>query len=141
MTIAEPTEPSKAAFWQPSGIGFTIGVLVLTASASFGLGMLAEKDMKISASNSVIQAGFLESSGANFSSNSGAGASNLSTSTNGGAPIPAGGQVVGSNSTRQYYLPWCPQVASISAGDAVTFDSQQTAEAKGFTAGKGCPGL
>jgi hypothetical protein len=93
-------------------------ILVLTSSASFGLGMLTEQS--ISSRDAV-----------------NGGGSSLSV----GASPASMGQIIGDSSTRQYYLPWCSQVASISAADTVSFANAQDAEAKGYTAGKDCAGL
>ena len=93
-------------------------VLVLTASAAFGLGMLADQSIT------------------SHQTTGGAGGSSLSVGSS-----SAGGQILGDSSTHMFYLPWCSQVSSISAANTVAFATEQAAESKGYTAGKDCAGL
>lgn len=93
-------------------------ILVLTASASFGLGILADQSLH-------------SQEGSETSANS------LSV---GSSPV-AKGQIVADSSTHTYYLPWCTEAASISAANTVWFATAQAAQAAGYTAGQDCPGL
>lgn len=88
-----------------------ICILVLTSSASFGLGMLAGQQGS-------------------------AGAVSIGTTA-----IPAGGEVVASHATHAYYLPWCSQAMAIKNEDKVWFTDEQMAKSAGYTAGKGCAGI
>lgn len=91
-----------------------IGVVALTASASFGLGMLAERDL--------------------------AGQGGIAIGSAPAGTMPAGGQVVASKSSHKYYLPWCPGASKLAAGDTIWFSSDTEAQSSGYTAASGCPG-
>ncbi len=93
-------------------------ILVLTASAAFGLGMLADQSLS-----------------AHETASSGAGSS-LSVGKEG-----IEGQIIADSSTHQFYLPWCSQASSISEANTVWFATEQAAEAKGYTPGGDCAGL
>ena len=96
-------------------------VLVLTATACFGLGILADQSV-----NSY------EASAGGGSSLSVGGTANGSSKTS---------QIIGDSTTHMFYLPWCSQASSISEANTVWFGSEQVAEDKGYTAGKDCAGL
>jgi hypothetical protein len=97
-------------------------ILVLTASACFGLGILVNQDI------------------ASHTSASGDTSAGSSLSV-GGSTSAQKGQIIADSSTHQFYLPWCSEVDSISEANTVWFASEQAAEAKGYSAGQGCPGL
>ena len=48
------------------------------------------------------------------------------------------GEFIGNRRTHVYYKPGCPNVASISPGNRIPFNSAGAAEAAGFRPGKDC---
>ncbi|MDR3546914.1 MAG: hypothetical protein P4M11_01325 [Candidatus Pacebacteria bacterium] len=95
-----------------------VTVLILASAACFSLGVLAAGSLGNHADS--------EAPGSSLSVGQGSATSS---------------QVIGDSSIHTYYLPWCTQSASIQAADMVWFPSVQAAQAKGYTAGKDCPGL
>jgi hypothetical protein len=115
LDIDREPEPAKSL---PRWALITI-ILVLTATACFGLGILADQDV----------------------SGHGGASGGSSLSVGGSSSGTQKGQIIADSSTHQFYLPWCSEVASISEANTVWFASQQAAVAKGYTAGQDCPGL
>jgi hypothetical protein len=97
----------------------SIGVLLLTATASFGFGVLT---------------------GRTASSDHGLiiGSAPMQEAT---TSIPVGGQVVGSKSMNTYYLPWCAKAAALANTDKIWFATENAAIAAGYVAGKRCAGI
>jgi hypothetical protein len=101
-------------------------VLLLTASASFGLGMLAQKgigqtgDMNISTEN--LTPGLPAESSTTHS-------------------IPSGGEVVGSKTAKKFYLPWCSGATALAKTDTIYFATEADAQSDGYVAGGKCPGI
>jgi hypothetical protein len=132
----------------PKNTFIIIAVLVLSSSASFGLGLLAQQGSASAngggllvgaAPNSqpasaTLSASALDASGVPGAPTTGA------TSAN-GAAIPTGGEVIADSSAHTYYLPWCPQVSKISKTNTVWFATEQMAKSAGYTAGPNCPGI
>jgi hypothetical protein len=93
-------------------------VLFLTATASFGLGVLAGRTSATDHGLTI-------------------GSAPLEATTS----IPVGGQVVGSKIQHVYFIPWCAQAASLAPTDKVWFASEADAISAGYLAGKGCAGI
>lgn len=115
-----------------------VGILILTSSASFGLGMLAGGQGKASTGNGLIVGSVPSAQPSSALSGADLGSVTTSTSTD---AIPAGGEVVASKMTRSYYLPWCSQASKITNDDKVWFATEQMAKSAGYAAGKGCAGI
>ena len=107
-------------------------ILVLSSSASFGLGILAGKDMA-------------KGQGGGFEVQNVLGTSTLpaaAVAAPESAPqLPAGGQYVASKSGTRYYLPWCSGAKQIKEENKVWFTSKEDAESKGYTPAKNCKGI
>lgn len=129
MTIAELAQRGKAGFTALPRDILLIAILILSSTASFGLGVLAGRDL----------AG--EGGGVSISELPLA-ASPLGVQTiPKEEPLPAGGQVVGSKNGSKYHLPWCPGAKQINEANKVWFASKQAAEDAGYTPAGNCKGL
>ncbi len=131
MTIAELAQAGKSLFDRIPRAALGLAILVLSCSASFGLGILAGKGTG-SDGVSINELGtttpdFLNSEPAIPSS----------------APtvLSAGGEVVASKNGTKYYLPWCGSVKLIKDENKVWFASRADAEAQGYEPASNCKGL
>jgi hypothetical protein len=127
----------------PKSTFVIIAVLVLSSSASFGLGLLAQGSASKSANGGGLLVGAVpttEPSSAVLSA-SVLDSTHLSGSATATSSIPVGGEVIGASDTRRYYLPWCPQASKISKTNTVWFATEQMAKSAGYTAGENCPGI
>jgi len=112
-----------------------VGVVFLTATFSFGLGILAGKDMAKNERPGIwieerpVEAADL--SGAAIQASKGVQAE----------PIAEGGQYVASKNGEAYYLPWCGGATRINPENKVWFASKAEAEAKGYRPAKTCKGI
>lgn len=108
-----------------------VGIIALSSSASFGLGMLVERDLGKGSPFTVTEAPLVESSVATVAV---------------GAPIaplalPATDtQVIASKNGTKYYYSWCSGISRISPENRVTFATPAVAEAKGYTLSSTCKG-
>ena len=104
-------------------------ILILASSASFGLGVLAGKDMgteRAPKAQSGIQIG----------------TSALVTPIPGSSEAPRElGVYVASKSGTRYYLPSCSGAGRIKEENKVWFQTTLDAEAAGYTPANACPGL
>ena len=107
--------------------------ILLASILSFGLGILAGKDMADREHQSIwieqrpVEAAVLGATEPSLASVS--------------EPIPEGGQYVASKSGEAYYLPWCGGVTRIKAENKVWFATKEEAEAKGYRPAKNCKGI
>jgi hypothetical protein len=135
----------------PSGKGWlskipegtlTVVVVLLASAASFGLGMLAEREM---GEGTPIQIEQLDAS----TLPAAAGAAPVPHTV---APVPktesvptppakTSGKYVASKNGEKFYLPTCSTVKRIKEENKVWFDTEEEAMAAGFTPGANCPGL
>jgi hypothetical protein len=130
MTIAEVAQRGKAGFTALPRDILVVAILVLCSTASFGLGLLAGRD--------------LAGEGGGFSiSELPLAASSLGAleETKKEEPLPAGGQVVGSKNGSKYHLPWCSGAKTIIEANKVWFASKEVAEQAGYTPAGNCKGL
>jgi len=112
-----------------------VGVVFLTATFSFGLGILAGKDMAKSERPGIwIEERPVEA--ADLSATAVSGVEEASVE-----PIAEGGQYVASKNGEAYYLPWCGGATRIKPENKVWFASKADAEAKGFRPAKTCKGI
>lgn len=113
--------------------------ILLTATGSFGLGVLTGFDLKEGSENGMwIEERPISGEAAVRKA---AEAAEKGVTVPVGEPITAGGQYVGSKSGTRYYLPWCGGVKNIKPENLVYFASKEEAEAKGYTPAKNCKGI
>jgi hypothetical protein len=104
-------------------------VLVLATSASFGLGVLAGKDLALQGPSGA-QAGIQ------------IGSSTLATPLPGSSEAPQElGVYVASKNGTKYYLPSCSGAGRIKEENKVWFQTVADAVAAGYTPANACPGL
>jgi hypothetical protein len=115
MTIAEAREKCKAAAAAVPRDALVVAVLLLTASASFGLGLLAGRDAAGQGSGQAFAAALAAPQTASSSC-----------------------QVFASKNGARYYFPWCSGADRISAANRVTFASPEAATAAGYTLAAHC---
>ena len=136
-----------------------IGILVLSSTASFGLGVLAgreqgrgapEDDFWIEQLGEPVQS---EPAGATLPTASGAaGAAAVGAAASSAAPqapakpvapAPAAGAYVASKTGTKYYLPWCGTASRIKEENKVWFETKAEAEAEaaGYQPAANCKGL
>ena len=107
-------------------------IMVLTATASFGLGVAAGREEGkgvFSIEETPLVPALPASAGSAES------VSVLPTA------IPAGGQVVASKNGTRYYFPWCGGAKQIKEANKVWFASKEEAEKAGYTPAANCAGL
>ena len=110
-----------------------IAIIVLTATASLGLGVLAGQQKS--------GAGLVISSTPLSNPKTSTLSANALNAVSAPATLPSGGEVVGDTSTHEYYLPWCKQVWKIASSSVKWFASENEATSSGYTAGKACAGI
>ncbi len=135
MTIAEGQGPGKEP---PEGLldriprpFLYVGILALSCSGSFGLGLLEGRG---EVQNEGIAISQLATSTPAF----------LQAAAAASAPIdamPAGGEVVASKTGTKYYFPWCGTVKRIKEENKVWFPSREAAEAAGYEPAANCKGM
>lgn len=136
MTIAELRERSNQAV---SGIPkdvLLVGIVLLFSTASFGLGMLAERDRAAGKSD-----GFWIENGATTTAQAAAIAAPLPVAASGTPVTPAAGKYVASKNGTKYYLPDCSGASRIKESNKVWFASLEDAQKAGYSAASNCPGL
>lgn len=137
--IAPPREGLLARI--PEG-ALTIAIVVLASSASFGLGMLAEREIHQEGEGIRIEGAPTESTqeaGAVLGAAIAAPAPKAPTPSP--APAATSGNYVASKSGTKYYLPWCGTVKRIKDENKVWFDSKEEAEAAGYQPAANCKGI
>lgn len=136
MTIAELRERGKKFVTGVPRDALVVGILLLSSSASFGLGILAGADAGRGSDFSITEIPLATSTlSADAFTNAPA------HTTPAPATIPAGGEVVASKNGSKYYLPWCAGALRITDANKVWFASREEAEAKGYVPANNCPGL
>jgi len=136
MSIAGLIGKGKAYLGRISVDWLIVGVILLSATASFGLGFLAGKDTEkqdvLEIQEVPMQVGNLPAAALG-----GVGETSLT-------PPPAmnaGGQYVASKNGTKYYLPFCGSVKNIKEENKVWFSTKAEAEARGFQPAANCPGI
>src|SRR3989338_3517499 len=111
-----------------------ITILVLSSTASFGLGVVAGREGSAGKPNEV----FIEKPQGKEASSAVAAKPEPKESE----PILAtGGEYVASKTGTKYYLPWCGTAKRIKEENKVWFATKEEAEAEGYEPGKNCKGL
>ncbi|MBU0750470.1 hypothetical protein KKH15_03050 [Patescibacteria group bacterium] len=119
----------------PAGAIYSL-ILILTATGSFGLGVLFERDIGLSGQNS-----------GGFWIEEVQGTSTLPASVQSAVAAPVedsvvtGGQYVASKNGTRYYLPWCGGAKQINEENKVWFTTKEDAERAGYTPAKNCKGI
>jgi hypothetical protein len=118
-----------------------VAILLLSSTASFGLGYLAAGQGGAGGSAGLV----VSSIPMTHPTSSMVSATDLSASVAGSGTstgsIPSGGEVVGDSTTHAYYLPWCTQAGKISKANEVMFATEADAKSAGYTAGAACSGI
>ena len=115
-----------------------VAVVVLSATASLGLGILAGQEAWGQGKSGT---GLVISSIPMDHPKTSTLSSNILSTGSASATLPSGGEVVGDTSTHQYYLPWCKQVGKIASSSVKWFASESEATSSGYSAGKACAGI
>jgi len=140
MTIADGTERGKAFLGRIPPDILVVGVLILSATLAFGLGILAGKDMAKAHGKD----GFwieqlpqtpLPSAGGP------AAAIEAVKPTETAIVAPSSGTYMASKNGTKYYLPSCGSAKRIKAENRIWFQTKAEAEAAGFGPAANCPGL
>ncbi len=139
MNIAQFREKGNTLLARVPRDVLIVALLVLTSSASFGLGILAGQGAAGPSTGSGQGSAFSISQIPMTEDAPAAAAAAGTTALP--ASIPAGGQVVASKNGTKYFLPWCAGAKLISAANLVTFASAADAAAKGYTPAANCKGL
>lgn len=149
MTIAEMRESSNKALGRVPQDVLLVAIVVLASTASFGLGILAGRDM----AGKGKEAGFwIEDASATTSARLPAAAVAAGESLTASAPriplvptgtvvTPATGKYVASKTGKKYYLPNCSGANRIKEANKVWFATVESAQAAGLTPAANCPGL
>jgi hypothetical protein len=119
-----------------------IGIAVLLAAGSFGLGVVAGREGGEGKSGGKVL--IEKSKTAESAPAAVASASDVveKPSVEKPAPVAAsGGQYVASKTGTKYYLPWCGSVKRIKDENKVWFTSKAEAEAAGYEPAKNCKGI
>lgn len=126
MTIAEARQKCKTWIeWVPRDV-LVVGILVLSASASFGLGYQAGRDAAGQGSMTIEVTG------------------PVTDTAQAGLPAEAGakaGEYVASKNGTKYYLTTCSGAARISEANKIWFVSAAAARGAGYAPAANCPGL
>lgn len=120
----------------PAGAVYS-AILLLGCTGSFGLGVIAAKEMDLSGGEGK---GFWIEEVSATSSLPAAVQSAVAPAQE-PADIPAGGQYVSSKTGTRYYLPWCSGAKQIKEENKVWFATKEAAEAAGYTPAKNCKGI
>jgi len=125
-----------------------IAIVLLSSSASFGLGMLAGRESGAGEPGGDFWVEDLRQADAASTTPEVADRTDevvvpLERQTASvGAVVPAsGGAYVASKSGTKYYLPWCGTVSRIKEENKVWFGTKQEAEQAGYEPAKNCKGL
>lgn len=137
MNIADIREWSKARIAQIPGHVGTVAILVLASTASFGLGILAGKDMGQSDRGEELWIEDREVAPRGATTKT----SPLPAAVIEALPGVPGVGYVASKSGTKYYLPNCSGVARIKEANRVWYATKEEAEVVGLTPAAACPGL
>ncbi len=142
MTIAGLRETGKQYLDRIPKDVLILAILVLTATASFGLGVLAGRDGLGGASGLPLGAGkhdlWIEQLPADDLGKGGGPAAAASANTSVGQ---GSDPYVASRTGKKYYLATCGSAKRIAEANRVYFATKADAEAAGLTPAANCPGL
>jgi hypothetical protein len=140
MNIADIGEWGKAKLALLPPHAAIVLILVLSSTASFGLGVLAGRDMTAPGRLVPVRAG---QGGLEVRDASGARVAPGALPAAAAAPIlgvPGQGYVASKSGTK-YYLPTCSGVGRIKEENKVWYATKADAEAAGLTPAANCPGI
>lgn len=126
-----------------------IGILVLSSTASFGLGILAGREQGRGAPEDdfwVEKLGEEAETGpalpaASAADTGAAGAAAVSAAAPATPSVPAAGAYVASKTGTKYYLPWCGTAGRIKEENKIWFATKAEAETAGYAPAANCKGL
>lgn len=127
-----------------------VAVIVLFSTASFGLGILAGRDLGKGAGKNdglwieelaTTSARALPAAAVTAGTKTSVAAAALPVAAAGAALAPKEGKYVASKSGTKYYLPSCSGVKRIKEENKIWFASVEDAQAAGLTPATNCPGL
>jgi hypothetical protein len=142
MELLEKIKEKGKIIWEPKYVWAV--VLILTSSASFGLGRLSALDEIYHPGVSLlnepsgvrntasIKSSGIEETGLYLPAASAAVSNTLSA---------VGGQVVASKNGTKYHFPWCSGAKRIDERNKIYFESIEAARAAGYTPAANCRGL
>jgi hypothetical protein len=136
MTIAEMVGRGKEGLSRISPDMLIILVIVLTASASFGLGILVGRDMDEGREDDRIWIERLEAEAATPAAAVSALPANPVP-----APVSTTGKYLASKNGEKYYLPTCSGAKRIKEENKIWFASVEEATIAGYEPAANCPGL
>ncbi len=142
MTIADLTDAGKAHLGRIPGAWLIAGIVILSSTASFGLGILEGKgqagsNLTIGETPTTTPLGGTTSA----YTQPAAAAAAVITPIPVTAPVATDGQVVAAKTGSKYYFPWCGTVKLIKEENKVWFPTRAAAEAAGYTAATNCKGM
>lgn len=143
MTIAEMREWSNRAVRGVPKDALVVGVVILSSTAAFGLGMLADRELKGQGSDGF----WIEDASASTTKALPAAAIEATPPPRiplvpvGTTIAPTEGMYVASKSGTKYYLPSCSGAKRIKEANRIWFATKEEAEAAGLTPAVNCPGL
>lgn len=140
MTIAGIWAKIKQTLGRVPQEALIAAIVVLSSTASFGLGLLTARDMGFGEGDQiwiedVSAPGALPAAAAQAPDSMPEEVEAVA------ADIPAGGQYVASRNGTRYYFPWCSGAKQIKEENKVWFTTKEDAEAKGYTPAKNCKGM
>lgn len=140
MTIADLPRSGKALLDRIPRPWLLVGIVVLSSTASFGLGILEGREIGQGSGISIMELG---TSTPPVSVRPTAQIASVGAILPADTPttLPAGGQFVASKNGTKYYFPWCGTVKNIKEENKVWFASREAAEAAGYQPAANCKGL
>lgn len=137
MTIPDLKVRSKAVLERIPADAIILVLLILTATISFGLGILAGKDLGASVGGDRL---WIEQLPQEARVPNGGGPAAVSEALE-VKSLPTTGTYVASKSGTKYYLPSCGSSKRIKEENRVWFKTKEEAEAAGYAPAANCPGL
>ncbi len=139
MTIAELRERSNTALSRVPMDVLVVGVVILSSSASFGLGYLTGREGEEKDRGFWIED--VSTTSAKTLPAAAIVAPPIPVVTPGTILTPKEGKYVASKSGKKYYLPSCSGAKRIKEENKVWFATLEAAQASGRTPAANCPGL
>jgi hypothetical protein len=145
MTIAELATGGKKALDRIPRPWLLIAIVILSSSASFGLGILEGRQTGEGSALTITELA-TTSPTEPITTSTPKPATTLHTlqpAAAAAAPttLPAGGQFVASKNGTKYYFPWCGTVKNIKEENKVWFPTREAAVAAGYQPASNCKGL
>lgn len=146
MTIAELAHSGKAAAARVPSSWLLAGIVALSSSASFGLGILEGREIGDAGGLSITELGTTtppKNIAPSVRPQPAAAAAAVTAAPPVSAPssLPAGGEYVASKNGTKYYLPWCGTVKNIKEENKVWFATKADAEKAGYAPAANCKGI